>query len=340
MLSLIVFIIVVMASLSLRVLSGAAYIADKSTKLVGRSKNKALSIAGKAANTGAKVARFSLRWVRRGLDLVAALFVPIIAVEVAVSVVLATAIIGGLGYFYLDYKNIGKAAVAATSAQAQAENSNNLNLDGLSSAAGLRGTSNPGIRDDEWNKLTNVQKAYVNTAIAFVAEDKLYYSQGAGAGGYDCSSFITDTFLIATGYSYAGKKIDNLDYKELFNNRAQYTRRSLNAKGYGTVITNTNGIMAAHGANAKVYLGMWNSAETRAKMLPGDVLVDSQHTEMYLGHRRSDGKIMQIAFHMHSPQVIYGKDIDMKNLRKDAGIVPENDLRRAYRVYRLTNLVS
>lgn len=337
MLSLIVFIIVVMASLSLRVLSGAAYIADKSTKLVGQSKNKALSIAGKVANLGAKVARFSLRWVRRGLDAVATLFVPIIAVEAAVTMILTTAIIGGIGYFYLDYKNIGKAAVAVTEAQAK---NTSLSLDGISSTAGLRGTSNPGIKEDEWNKLTNVQKAYVNTAIAFVAEDKLYYSQGAGAGGYDCSSFITDTFLIATGYSYAGKKIDNLDYKELFNNRAQYTRRSLNAKGYGTVITNTNGIMAAHGANAKVYLGMWNSAETRAKMLPGDVLVDSQHTEMYLGHRRSDGKIMQIAFHMHSPQVIYGKDIDMKNLRRDAGIVPENDLRRAYRVYRLTNLVS
>lgn len=193
-------------------------------------------------------------------------------------------------------------------------------------------TDNPGIKDDEWSKASKYAQATVNTAIAFVQDDRLFYQQlPPNAGGYDCSAFVTAVIELATGYTYAGTKVTKgYDPKDFFEHRAEKTKRDLQWPTY------TGGMMAAVPASSKAYVGMSSDGDIEGKLQPGDVFVNDEHTKMYAGHRASDGKVVWVQ--SSCPGAEKWKDIAMTKKRSDMGVSVSSGIDAGdgmtYQVYR------
>lgn len=258
-------------------------------------------------------ALFVVRWSSRCVKVCIGLLIPVAAMEIAATFIAFTMFAGAAGGYLLLLQNTGKEATAKTAVQVAQSAAPASTAQG---AVTFRGLGNPGIKDEEWNKASDYAKATINTALAFVQEDKLFYSRAASPGGYDCSAFISANIELATGYTYNGTKVPagTYDAKAWFDSRLQKSKVNLWQGGEWT-----QSMLKKVPIGSSAQVGVYPQGDWESKALPGDVLVNNDHTEFYLGHRKSDGKTMFLGSSGPGATGLY-KDVNTTVSRTDMGI--------------------
>lgn len=239
--------------------------------------------------------------------------IPIGVVEIITSLGIFLVVVGSAAGYYNNIREGIKKTQETSQVQAAEASKDLPTVAGTSARAGVfRGTGNPGIKDEEWNKISKYAKMTINTAIAFVQDDTVFYSQPIVPGGYDCSAFQSTVVELGTGYTFSGKKVTKYDdkkAKEIFDNRATLNKTALQEQHY------TVSMQQAYPPGSDGYVGTTKDPDWQSKILPGDMLNyggagSAGHIRMYLGHRKSDGKVLFIESGGYYGQ--HYKDVDMK----------------------------
>lgn len=295
-------------------------------------KSKVGSVATKTARVGRKTSDFvfsvagtgvkALEWVDKAL---LGIFMPMALVEFIVASVIAFTLFGGISAYATNVYS-GLKETESTS-QKQAKESSSSEPEGT--AGTFQSTANPGIKDDEWNKASSFAKKAVNTGIAIMQHDELYYSWNHAVRAVDCSTFTSMAVELGTGYTVDAQKVTKYQAKDFMDHIGDKSRDDLQKYS-------TSGMQAGYyPAGSEGYLATGVTlGNLPSNALPGDILANSEHVLMYMGHRKSDGKAMIIESAMSGLTGLF-KDVATTQPRKDMGIHPESGWdNRAYTMFR------
>lgn len=271
-----------------------------------------------AAGTGVK----ALEWIDKAL---LGIFLPMALVEFIVVSVIAFTLFGGIAAYATNvYDGLKK---TETTSQKQAKASSSSEPEGT--AGTFQSTANPGIKDDEWNKASSFAKKAVNTGIAIIQHDELFYEMTHRVRAVDCSTFTSMAIELGTGYTVDAQKVTKYQAKDFMDHISEKSRDDLQKYS-------TSGMQAGYyPAGSEGYLA---TGVTRGSIpsnaLPGDILANSGHVLMYMGHRKSDGKAMVIESSMRGATGFF-KDVATTKPRTDMGIQPESGWdKRTYTLFR------
>lgn len=303
-----------------RVLShvgGKSKVGSVATKTAGFGK-KTSDIVFSAAGTGVK----ALEWVDKAL---LGIFMPMALVEFIVVSVIAFTLFGGISAYATNvYDGLKK---TESTSKVQAKESSSSEPEGT--AGTFQSTANPGIKDDEWNKASNFAKKTINTGIAIMQHDELYYSFSHSVRAVDCSTFTSMAIELGTGYTVDAQKVTKYQAKDFMDHIGDKSRDDLQKYS-------TSGMQAGYyppGSEGYLATGVLQGS-LPSNALPGDILANSEHVLMYMGHRKSDGKAMIIESSMSDAKGFF-KDVATTKPRTDMGIQPESGWdKRTYMLFR------
>lgn len=303
-----------------RVLShvgGKSKVGSVATKTAGFGK-KTSDIVFSAAGTGVK----ALEWVDKAL---LGIFMPMALVEFIVVSVIAFTLFGGISAYATNvYDGLKK---TESTSKVQAKESSSFEPEGT--AGTFQSTANPGIKDDEWNKASNFAKKTINTGIAIMQHDELYYSFSHSVRAVDCSTFTSMAIELGTGYTVDAQKVTKYQAKDFMDHIGDKSRDDLQKYS-------TSGMQAGYyppGSEGYLATGVLQG-NLPSNALPGDILANSEHVLMYMGHRKSDGKAMIIESSMSDAKGFF-KDVATTKPRTDMGIQPESGWdKRTYTLFR------
>ncbi len=303
-----------------RVLShvgGKSKVGSVATKTAGFGK-KTSDIVFSAAGTGVK----ALEWVDKAL---LGIFMPMALVEFIVVSVIAFTLFGGISAYATNvYDGLKK---TESTSKVQAKESSSSEPEGT--AGTFQSTANPGIKDDEWNKASNFAKKTINTGIAIMQHDELYYSFSHSVRAVDCSTFTSMAIELGTGYTVDAQKVTKYQAKDFMDHIGDKSRDDLQKYS-------TSGMQAGYyppGSEGYLATGVLQGS-LPSNALPGDILANSEHVLMYMGHRKSDGKAMIIESSMSDAKGFF-KDVATTKPRTDMGIQPESGWdKRTYTLFR------
>lgn len=303
-----------------RVLShvgGKSKVGSVATKTAGFGK-KTSDIVFSAAGTGVK----ALEWVDKAL---LGIFMPMALVEFIVVSVIAFTLFGGISAYATNvYDGLKK---TESTSKVQAKESSSSEPEGT--AGTFQSTANPGIKDDEWNKASNFAKKTINTGIAIMQHDELYYSFSHSVRAVDCSTFTSMAIELGTGYTVDAQKVTKYQAKDFMDHIGDKSRDDLQKYS-------TSGMQAGYyppGSEGYLATGVLQGS-LPSNALPGDILANSEHVLMYMGHRKSDGKVMIIESSMSDAKGFF-KDVAATKPRTDMGIQPESGWdKRTYTLFR------
>lgn len=295
-------------------------------------KSKAGSVAAKTAGFGKKSSDFlfsaagtgvkALEWVDKAL---LGIFLPMALVEFIVASVIAFTLFGGIAAYATNVYSGLKETESTSQKQAKASSSSEPE----GTAGTFQSTANPGIKDDEWNKASSFAKKAVNTGIAIIQHDELFYEMTHRVRAVDCSTFTSMAVELGTGYTVDAQKVTKYQAKDFMDHISEKSRDDLQKYS-------TSGMQAGYyPAGSEGYLA---TGVTRGNIpsnaLPGDILANSGHVLMYMGHRKSDGKVMVIESSMRGATG-FSKDVATTKPRTDMGIQPESGWdKRTYTLFR------
>lgn len=303
-----------------RVLShvgGKSKVGSVATKTAGFGK-KTSDIVFSAAGTGVK----ALEWVDKAL---LGIFMPMALVEFIVVLVIAFTLFGGISAYATNvYDGLKK---TESTSKVQAKESSSSEPEGT--AGTFQSTANPGIKDDEWNKASKFAKKTINTGIAIMQHDELYYAFSHSVRAVDCSTFTSMAIELGTGYTVDAQKVTKYQAKDFMDHIGDKSRDDLQKYS-------TSGMQAGYyppGSEGYLATGVLQG-NLPSNALPGDILANSEHVLMYMGHRKSDGKAMIIESSMSGAKGFF-KDVATTKPRTDMGIQPESGWdKRTYTLFR------
>lgn len=295
-------------------------------------KSKVGSVAAKTAGFGKKTSDIvfsaagmgvkALEWVDKAL---LGIFMPMALVEFIVVSVIAFTLFGGISAYATNvYDGLKK---TESTSQMQAKKSSSS--EPVGTAGSFQSTANPGIKDDEWNKASDFAKKAVNTGIAIMQHDELYYGMAHSVRAVDCSTFTSMAVELGTGYTVDAQKVTKYQAKDFMEHIGEKSRDDLQKYS-------TSGMQAGYyppGSEGYLASGVLQGS-LPSNVLPGDILANSEHVLMYMGHRKSDGKVMIIESSMSGAKG-YFKDVATTKPRTDMGIHAESGWdKRAYTLFR------
>ena len=295
-------------------------------------KNKAVRVAAKTAGAGKKTSDIvfsaagtgvkALEWVDKTL---LGIFMPMALVELIVTSVVAFTLLGGISAYATSVYTGLKKTESTTQAQAQVASSSAP--EGTSGT--FQSTANPGIKDDEWNKASAFAKKAVNTGIAIMQHDELFYSMSNTVRAVDCSTFTSMAVELGTGYTVDGQKVTKYQAKDFMDHLGDKKRSDLQKYS-------ASGAQAGYyppGSEGYLATGI-KRGSIPSNALPGDLLANSSHVLMYMGHRKSDGKVMVIESSRRGATGFF-KDVATTQSRSDMGIQAESGWdKRTYTLFR------
>lgn len=295
-------------------------------------KSKVGSVAAKTAGLGKKASNFAfsvagtgvkaLEWVDKAL---LGIFMPMALVEFIVASIIAFTLFGGISAYATNvYDGLKK---TESTSQEQSKASSSSEPEGT--AGTFQSTANPGIKDEEWNKASSLAKKAVNTGIAIMQHDELYYSFSHSVRAVDCSTFTSMAVELGTGYTVDAQKVTKYQAKDFMEHIGEKSRDDLQKYS-------TSGMQAGYyppGSEGYLATGVLQGS-LPSNALPGDILANSEHVLMYMGHRKSDGKAMIIESSMRGQTGLF-KDVATTQPRTDMGIQPESGWdKRPYTLFR------
>lgn len=295
-------------------------------------KSRVGSVAAKTARVGRKTSDFvfsaagagvkALEWVDKAL---LGIFMPMALVEFIVASVIAFTLFGGISAYATNvYEGIKK---TESTSQEQSKESSSSEPEGTAGA--FQSTANPGIKDEEWNKASSFAKKAVNTGIAIMQHDELYYSWDHAVKAVDCSTFTSMAVELGTGYTVDAQKVTKYQAKDFMDHIGDKSRDDLQKYS-------TSGMQAGYypaGSEGFVATGVTRSA-LPSNALPGDLLANSEHVLMFMGHRKSDGKAMFMES-SDSGDKTHFKDVATAQPRMDMGIKADDGYdTRTYTLFR------
>ena len=303
-----------------RVLShvgGRSKVGRVAVKTTGIGK-KSSDIVFSAAGTGVK----ALEWIDKTL---LGIFIPMALVEFLVASVIAFTLCGGIAAYATNVYNGLKKTESVSQAQAQVSASSAPQ----GTAGGFQSTANPGIQDDEWNKASDFAKKAVNTGIAIMQHDELYYGMTHSVRAVDCSTFTSMAIELGTGYTVDGQKVTKYQAQDFMDHLGDKSRDNLQKYS-------TSGAQAGYyppGSDGYLASGV-KQGNLPSNALPGDILANSSHVLMYMGHRKSDGKALIIESSRRGATGFF-KDVATTQPRTDMGIQVESGWdKRSYTLFR------
>lgn len=303
-----------------RVLSragGKSKVGRVAVKTTGVGK-KSSDIVFSAAGTGVK----ALEWIDKTL---LGIFIPMALVEFLVASVIAFTLFGGIAAYATNVYSGLKKTESVSQAQAQVSASSAPQ----GTAGGFQSTANPGIQDDEWNKASDFAKKAVNTGIAIMQHDELYYDMAHRVRAVDCSTFTSMAIELGTGYTVDGQKVTKYQAQDFMGHLGDKSRDNLQKYS-------TSGAQAGYyppGSDGYLASGV-KQGNLPSNALPGDILANSSHVLMYMGHRKSDGKALIIESSRGGATGFF-KDVATTQPRTDMGIQVESGWdKRSYTLFR------
>lgn len=296
---------------------GKSKVGSVAAKTAGFGK-KTSDIVFSAAGTGVK----ALEWIDKAL---LGIFMPMALVEFIVVSVIAFTLFGGISAYATNvYDGLKK---TESTSKVQAKESSSSEPEGT--AGTFQSTANPGIKDDEWNKASKFAKKTINTGIAIMQHDELYYSFSHSVRAVDCSTFTSMAVELGTGYTVDAQKVTKYQAKDFMEHIGEKSRDDLQKYS-------TSGMQAGYyppGSEGYLASGVLQGS-LPSNALPGDILANSEHVLMYMGHRKSDGKAMIIESSMSDAKGFF-KDVATTKPRTDMGIQPESGWdKRTYTLFR------
>lgn len=303
-----------------RVLShaGGKHKAVKAVAKTAMFGKRVSDVAFSVASVGVK----SLEWVNASL---LGVFMPMALVEFIVTSVVTVTLFGGISAYASNvYEGIKK---TESTTQVQAQEASKSEPEG--NAGEFQSTANPGIKDDEWNKASDLAKKTVNTGIAIMQHDELYYSWDHVVKAVDCSTFTSMAVELGTGYTVDAQKVTKYQAKDFMDHIGDKSREDLQKYS----VSGTQAEYYPAGSEGFVATGVTRSA-LPSNALPGDLLANSEHVLMFMGHRKSDGKAMFMES-SNSGDKTHFKDVATTQPRMDMGIKAEDgyDI-RTYTLFR------
>lgn len=317
--------VLILLLIAVKLLKGTIYATQKvgeitfagAGRVAGGVRKPSPSKLRKAGRTGVRfvgtAARKFVGVFEMVLRVLVGFLIPAGVVEIITTLGIFLVVVGSAAGYYNNVREGIRKTQETSQVQASEAGKDLPTVAGASAGAGVfRGTGNPGIKDEEWNKISKYAKMTINTAIAFVQDDTVFYSQPIVPGGYDCSAFQSTVVELGTGYTFSGKKVTKYDdkkAKEIFDNRATLNKTALQEQHY------TVSMQQAYPPGSGGYVGTTKDPDWQSKILPGDMLNyggagSAGHIRMYLGHRKSDGKVLFIESGGYYGQ--HYKDVDMK----------------------------
>lgn len=317
MICLLICLALILVLVLMHLVGGALRLSGKMAKRVlplgNRGKRPGLLRRGAGFVAGAAwgVARTGGRLVVWGIRGLLALFLPMGILELAMVVAIIATVSGGVSAFAVGVYDGKQQTQSITTQQASdAESSDS----GSGEPGGFQSTANPGIKKDEWSKASKYARMAVNTGLAILQNEKLYYSWSNANGAVDCSTFTTMAVELGTGHTMNGDKVTKYkpaDYMGALESHKRSDYQSYMASGPQA---------ALYPAGSEGYIA---SSVTMAALpsdaLPGDLLANGTHVMMFAGHRESDGKAI-ILESSEAGATGHFKDIAMAQPRSDMGV--------------------